>query len=81
MVHVEFDTSPISVQHGYQGNLWRTEVYLYDELIWASKYAKWLSTLDEDEVKETWDSYFQQFQAEQFKEWLKTNGPGTQAKE
>ena len=88
MVHIEFDTSPISVSVEYEpmqpdgkGKMYSTGrtrpvVWCHDESVWVGEYEKWWSGPDEDELKSEWDRYFQQFITTAFKEWLKTNGPG-----
>lgn len=97
MVHVSVDTHPITVQMKSERveaviKRGKTEipdvhyvyglgVYLNDELIYATPGIRYGPDADEDDLKSEYRNLFDKFLAEQFKEWLKTNGPGTQAEE
>lgn len=89
MPKFEFDPSPIWVTWDYDDKIEtlrkgqtqrvtysRPVVYCGEVRIWEGKYEKWYSGPDEEDLKTEWDFHFQQFQAEQFKEWVRANVPG-----
>jgi hypothetical protein len=83
MVHVEFDTSPISVEYEYhdEGVRCRCVVYVFDEQVHETEwFSNFWSTPDTDDLKVEWTDKWEQFQASQFKIWIQ-NGSGTQAEE